>query len=607
SEWKTHALIWRNKAEIETISLDDFTSSTIETDNTANGVSAAHTQVNTVNSTSVYNLSDAVICAFLASQPNSPQLDREDLEQIDPGDLKEIDLHWEMAMLTIKARRFMKRTCRNLDMNGQRISFDGSKVECFNCHKHDYFARECRAPKNQEYKGKEYGRKTILVKNTTKNAFIAQDGIGGYDWSYQADEEHPTNFALMAYTSSGSSSSLDSEVDSCSKSCVKAYATLKEQYDDLSSDYKKSQFNLVSYKAEKERDELKLTLEKFQNLSKSLSNLLESQVCDKSKTGLGYNAVSPEVESSVNEYNMLKIQENEKSRSDKGYHEVPPPYTGNFMPPKPDLMFIDELVESEFMDVVSNESNQKTVDKAVVETNTVKKNSFGPPIIKDWNSDNDRQVEFTPNKTVRPSIEKIKFVKSARETVEKIKTPKQNKHYPRGNERNWNNLMSQRLGSDFKMINKACYVCGSFEHLHYVCDKKVKVSTVSVNDSTARHRAVVSKNMGKGVNAVKALACWVWKAKNNSASTTFKKYSYMDARGRSKYMTGNKCYLTEYEDYDGRFVSFGDGKGRISGKGKIKTGTLDFDDVYFCKELKYNLFSVSQMCDKKNNVLFTDT
>ncbi|GJS69627.1 ribonuclease H-like domain-containing protein [Tanacetum coccineum] len=72
-------------------------------------------------------------------------------------------------------------------------------------------------------------------------------------------------------------------------------------------------------------------------------------------------------------------------------------------------------------------------------------------------------------------------------------------------------------------------------------------------------------------------------------------------------MTRNKCYLTEYEDYDGGFVSFGDGKGRISRKGKIKTGTLDFDNVYFCKELKYNLFSVSQICDKKNNVLFTDT
>ncbi|GJU12285.1 putative ribonuclease H-like domain-containing protein [Tanacetum coccineum] len=72
-------------------------------------------------------------------------------------------------------------------------------------------------------------------------------------------------------------------------------------------------------------------------------------------------------------------------------------------------------------------------------------------------------------------------------------------------------------------------------------------------------------------------------------------------------MTRNKCYLTEYKDYDGGFVSFGDGKCRIFGKGKIKTGTLDFDNVYFCKELKYKLFSVSQIFDKKNNVLFTDT
>ncbi|GJZ48074.1 ribonuclease H-like domain-containing protein [Tanacetum coccineum] len=93
---------------------------------------------------------------------------------------------------------------------------------------------------------------------------------------------------------------------------------------------------------------------------------------------------------------------------------------------------------------------------------------------------------------------------------------------------------------------------------------------------------------------------------NNPQQKEYKEKGVIDS-GCSRHMTGNKCYLTEYEDYDGGFVSFGDGKGRISRKGKIKTGTLDFDNVYFCKELKYNLFSVSQICDKKNNVLFTDT
>ncbi|GKE55993.1 hypothetical protein Tco_1495178, partial [Tanacetum coccineum] len=196
-------------------------------------------------------------------------------------------------------------------------------------------------------------------------------------------------------------------------------------------------------KAEKERDQLKLTLEKFQNSSKSLNDLLESQVIDKFKTRLGYNATTPVVESFVNSSEML---ENDKSRSDKGYDAVPPLLTGNFMVPKPDLMFIDEQVESESLDVVSNvtssdvktvESKNESVDKGVfntVEFNVVRMNNFRAPIIEDWNSNNESEVE--PNdkvKTISPSTEKMKSVKTVRETVKKVETPKQNKHYPRGN------------------------------------------------------------------------------------------------------------------------------------------------------------------------------
>ncbi|GKA95524.1 hypothetical protein Tco_0817562 [Tanacetum coccineum] len=190
------------------------------------------------------------------------------------------------------------------------------------------------------------------------------DGIGGYDWSYQAEEVHPTNYALMAHTSSESSSSLVSEVDSCSKSCVKAYATLKEQYDSLSSDYKKSQFNLVSYKAGLESVEARLA---------------------------HYKKNEAVFEESIN---VLNLEEYNKSKSDKGYHAVPPPYTGNFIPFKPDLTFMDEIVESENMDVTtivtpSNvkivESNHESVDVKsngdAVEPKTVRKNSFRPPVM----------------------------------------------------------------------------------------------------------------------------------------------------------------------------------------------------------------------------------
>ncbi|GKA17059.1 hypothetical protein Tco_0696896, partial [Tanacetum coccineum] len=322
--------------------------------------------------------------------------------------LKEMDLQWEMAMLTTRARRFIKRTGRKLDVNGQRVGFDKSKME-----------------------------------TPAENALVAQDGIGGYDWSYQAEEEHPTNYALMAYTSSGSSSSSDSDIDSCLESVEARLAH-----------YKKNEA------------------------------VFEESI------------------------NVLNLEENNKSKSDKGYHAVPPPYTGNFIPSKPDLMFMDETVESENMDVItvvtpSNvkkvESNHKSADvknnSDALEPKTVRKNNFRPPVIEDWNSDDDSEEEFIPNvedKTVRPSTEKIKFVKFVRETVEKVETPKQNKHYPRGNQINWNNLMSQRLGSDFKIINKACFIYGSFKHLHYVCDKKV-IRPVWNNSSRVNHKNFSNK------------------------------------------------------------------------------------------------------------------
>ncbi|GJU95969.1 hypothetical protein Tco_1320725 [Tanacetum coccineum] len=413
SEWKTHAVIWRNNVEIETISLDDlhnnlkiYESELIGSASTRQITKCAFVSNNT-NSNNSTNEADNT-----AYGPNSPQMLREDLEQINPDDLEEMDLQWEMAMLIIRARRFIKRTGRQLDVNGKRVGFDRTKVECYN----------------------------------------SQDGIGGYDWSYQAEEEQPTNYVLMAFTSSRSSSNLDSEVDSCSKTCVKAYATLKEQYDNLSSDYKKSQLNLLSYKAGLESVEARLAhykkneavfeesinvlklevrlrdngLDEFKmNLEKAKKER-DHQVIDKFKIGLGYNAAttaSPAVESFVNL--------SDKSGLHKGYHSVPPPLTGNFIPRKPDLTFIDEIVESENIDVttVVTPSNDKTVENKgvsnIVESNGVRMNNSSAPIIKDWNSDDESEIDYT----IRPSIEKIKYIKTVRETD----APKQNKHHPRGN------------------------------------------------------------------------------------------------------------------------------------------------------------------------------
>nr|GEY67708.1 hypothetical protein [Tanacetum cinerariifolium] len=211
SEWKTHTIIWRNKTDLEEHSLDDlfnslkiyeakvkhssstgnptqnleFVSSS-NTDSTTDSVSAATSvfavcAILSVSShPNIDSLSNAIIYSFFASQSTSPQLDNEDLKQIDVDDLEEMDLRWE-----------------------------------------------CRSPKDSRRSGAtEPHRRTVPVKNSTSNALVSQcDGIGCYDWSYQG-EEKPANFSLMDITSSSSSS--DNKVPSSSKACSKAYAQLSQ-------------------------------------------------------------------------------------------------------------------------------------------------------------------------------------------------------------------------------------------------------------------------------------------------------------------------------------------------------------------------------------------
>nr|GEW95389.1 ribonuclease H-like domain-containing protein [Tanacetum cinerariifolium] len=155
-----------------------------------------------------------------------------------------------------------------------------------------------------------------------------------------------------------------------------------------------------------------------------------------------------------------------------------------------------------------------------------------------------------------------------------------------------------------------------------------KVNTVKGNVTTVGSKAVVSDKKGNKANAVKASACWIWRPKqkvldhvsrHNGASMNFKRFDYGNPQqelkekgvidsGCSRHMTRNMSYLSEYEEIDGGYVAFrGDPKGgKITGKGKISTRKLDFKDVYFVKELKFNLL-VSQKCVTKRTMFFTNT
>ncbi|GKC36294.1 hypothetical protein Tco_1048678, partial [Tanacetum coccineum] len=277
-------------------------------------------------------------------------------------------------------------------------------------------------------------------------------------------KEGPTNFVLLAYSSTSSNSEVSTD-SNYSSSCLENYKILKEQNEQLLKDLRTSKINDITYKtglesvearhlvykknesvykedikllkreiylkevaitelrrklelAQKQKDEIQLTVEKLENSSKSLSKLIDCQIVDKCKIGLGYNA-------------------------------VPPPYTGNFLPPKHDLSLsgIEEFVNEPIV-------SEPTVKKPVVETSEAKASADKPKavrknngalIIKDWVSDSEEEdvpQAKKEKKTVKSSFAKIEFVKSKeqvkspRKTVNHVNQNRQNTHTPRGNQRN---------------------------------------------------------------------------------------------------------------------------------------------------------------------------
>ncbi|GKC04908.1 hypothetical protein Tco_0996518 [Tanacetum coccineum] len=228
-----------------------------------------------------------------------------------------------MAMLTMRARRFQNKT-------GRKINANGSETIGFNKSKSD-----------------------------------------------QA-EEGPRNFALMEYTSSGLES-VEARLDVYKKNEVVFEEDIKILKLDIKlRDNALTELRKKFEKVEKETNDLKLTLEKFGNSSKNLSKLLEIQVSDKFKTGVGYD-------SQVVDSQVFNSQEYDRYKTSEGYHVVPPPYIGNFMPPKSDLVLADEdeYVFSESVTSIPDVSTSE--DK----TSELKPKSVGEPLIEDWISDSE--------------------------------------------------------------------------------------------------------------------------------------------------------------------------------------------------------------------------
>nr|GEX51058.1 hypothetical protein [Tanacetum cinerariifolium] len=169
------------------------------------GVSLSQKDVN-LNTTDSVSAA-ASVSATCAKLPASPLSNVDSLSSaIDVDDLEEMDLRWQMTMLTMRARRFLQKTGKNLGVNGPTsMGFDMSKVECYNCHRKGHFAKECMSLKDSRRPGAaKLQRRTVPIETSTSNALVSLvDGTRSYDWSYQAEEE-PANYALKAFSSSSS-------------------------------------------------------------------------------------------------------------------------------------------------------------------------------------------------------------------------------------------------------------------------------------------------------------------------------------------------------------------------------------------------------------------
>ncbi|GKB77093.1 ribonuclease H-like domain-containing protein, partial [Tanacetum coccineum] len=421
----------------------------------------------------------------------------------------------------------------------------------------------------------------ILLENAGHQGIMGieiemlQQGRTEIENIFQA-EEGITNFALMAYTSQGSSSS-DSEHEALNK----------------------SNLEIIGYQMGLESLEARIVVyEKNEAVYEEDIAFLKYDV----QTGLGFDE-------QVNESEVL-----------------------------------DNVFDSHESDGDDNPVNKRFKSKDIVEKPKIVRPCA--PIIEEWDIDSDNDSVFRPKSNqTKPKFTKINFVKFDEnvKSVNKENTHRQVK-YPRKTQSPRANAAKQsspraaasistarpvNTTSPKSKVNDALPITYSyfkahspvrraFNHKSSAKTNNEKVNTTRVNNvTTAGPKAEVSAAVGNGENVVKSSTCWIWRptgnvidhTSKNSGSYMLKRFDYVDLQGRLKHMTGNKFFLTDYQEIDGGFVAFaGSPKGgKITGKGKIRTGKSDFEDVYFVKELKFNLFSVSQMCDKKNSVLFTET
>ncbi|GJV68300.1 ribonuclease H-like domain-containing protein [Tanacetum coccineum] len=424
--WNQIALIMRNKPDIDEIDIDDlYNNLRVYEDEMKRSSSSTSTSQNLAflssENTSSTNEVSTASGDFGVSTAGG-------ISQIDEDDLKELDLRWQVAMLTVRVRKFIQKTGRNMDFKEKRhVSLDKSKIECYNCHRKGHFARECRSGRNQGKRSYgDNGRSNAPTNESSSQALVAQDGLGGYDWSNDfywisqlVLEPRGSDLGLLSSQAASEGSRHFTNLTSKHMDWFTAgYGESNAPTNESSSQALVAQDGLVSYdwsndfevepvnyalmaisssssssvlhdyeKVVKERDELKLKIEKWEESSKNLDELLNSQMSARDKTGLGYGT-------QLNEMSNNSETNSEISLS------VFVSRTRNFLTPRADISFAGKTNEA-------NTQKPKTIYESV---------NRDKVIIEDWNSDDEDDVsevqtvspvKTNETQTVKTRVDKI--------------------------------------------------------------------------------------------------------------------------------------------------------------------------------------------------------
>ncbi|GKD77341.1 ribonuclease H-like domain-containing protein, partial [Tanacetum coccineum] len=337
-----------------------------------------------------------------------------------------------------------QRSGRNLDFKEkQPVSLDKSKVECYNCHKKGHFARECRSRRNQGRRSYgDNGRSNAPINESLSYALVAQDGLGGYDWSNDFEVEQ-VNYALMAISSSSSSSSFDNEVQNYSKQCVESFKSLQKNFDSEREKHNRARLEIQGYEIALESLESRILGHEKNELA--WGEKYEFQNYELKCREIKINNLQMELEKDVKERDELKLKTKKWEESSKNLSEL----LNNQMSDKdktdqvmkrPHQQMIDEftirkkIIKSQTTELNTESSKPKISEvniekpKSVVSTPNINREKV---IIEDWNSDDEDDVsEVSPVKsacttranvstarpacTARPKVSTAKLVYAAR-------------------------------------------------------------------------------------------------------------------------------------------------------------------------------------------------